>query len=299
MGTVAGEERAERLVEAITRRVQDVPLLPSVVSRLLEVVGREDHSINDVVRLIENDLSLTTRVLKVANCAAFGRGQTITSLSRATLHLGEKMVIGIAIGSCSPQLFQRPLEGYGSAAGELWDHSLRTALATREVVRYAHHEVSSDLAFTAGLLHDVGKALISEFLEGQTGALVQSCREGHSGDFLAAEQMLLGTDHAEIGYALARRWSLPDPLCAALRDHHRPDLALDFRELVFGVHLGDLAAMLGGSGTGADTLAYKVETGYEEYLRLDKDDLDRILLIVQDEFRRTKASIFSELEAGR
>jgi putative nucleotidyltransferase with HDIG domain len=282
----------------ITDRINDLPPLPTVVHHLLTMMGREFHSMHDVVEIVENDLALTTKVLKVANSAAFSRGQAVTSLARAILHLGEKMVVSIAIGSCSPQIFNRPLEGYQSAAGELWDHSLRTAIATREIVQFHRQKISSDLAFTAGLLHDVGKAVLSEFLSGHAEGMAAACDKRESQSFLAAERQLLDTDHAQVGEAMARHWNLPDPLCSAIRHHHQPeDTPAGDQGLVYAVHVGDLLAMMGGAGTGVDALAYRMDPGYTQYLKLEINDLDRLFLIVQEEFADKKASIFTGLEA--
>ncbi|MFH1733632.1 MAG: HDOD domain-containing protein, partial [bacterium] len=79
----------------------------------------------------------------------------------------------------------------------------------------------------------------------------------------------------------------------AIQHHHSPAAAVDeFRALVYAVHLGDLVAMMGGTGTGADTLAYKIDPGYEEYFSVDKDAIPELMFIVQDEFTRTKSAVF-------
>ncbi len=284
--------------EAISNRVADIPMLPVVVSRLLTVVGREGHSTKEVVDLVENDVVLTARVLKIANSAAFSRGQSITTLSRAILQLGERMVVGMAMGCCSPQIFNRPLEGYESAAGELWDHSLCTAIATREIIRYARDPLSADLAFTAGLLHDIGKAVISEFLKGNTEKLLLWCDSRRVEDFLTAEREVVGTDHAEVGYAIAQRWNLPELLAGVIQHHHHPSQADGSQKcLIYAVHLADMIAMMGGTGTGADTLAYTIDPDYADFLKLGKDDFDRVFLQVQEEFQNKKAAIFAGAEA--
>jgi putative nucleotidyltransferase with HDIG domain len=284
-------------VELITEQINDLPLLPNVVHHLLMLMGKENRSVQEVVNLVETDVILTSKVLKVANSAAFSRGQVITSLHRAIVHLGEKMVVGIALGSCSPRIFSQPLEGYESAVGELWDHSLRTAIATREIIRYILHPVSADLAFTAGLLHDVGKAVLSEFLKGNGEYMASCCDSGEVENFLTIERRLSGTDHAEVGCAIARHWNLPEPLCSVIRDHHHPALAPQMdRELVYAVHVADLAAMLGGTGTGIDTLAYKLDSSFDQHLKLEQKELDQLLLAVEEEYGSKKASIFACIE---
>ncbi|MCX6640566.1 MAG: HDOD domain-containing protein [bacterium] len=295
MATLTPVLQEEAIAELISERVSNVPLLPHVVTRLLGIMGRNDHSLTDVVKIVENDLGLASRILRVANSAAFSPRQGISSLQQGILHLGEKMVAGIAIGSCTANIFNRELIGYESSSGELWDHCLRTAIAAREITASCSRRVSTDLAFTGGLLHDVGKAIIDEFLNKRTQILTAMCDKGEGGDFLDAERDSIGIDHADVGFALARHWNLPPQLAAVIKFHHRPVEADPAQqELVYLVHLGDILAMLGGTGTGADTLSYKIDEGYQRYFQLGKDGLPILLLKIEEEFTRAKSAVFAE-----
>ncbi|MFH1734452.1 MAG: HDOD domain-containing protein, partial [bacterium] len=258
MGTITLSETNQDVIKNILGKVTNVPMLPQVVMRLLTLIGNSDHSFHEVVKIVESDAALTARILRVSNSAAFFRGNQVHSVSKAILQLGEKMVAGIAIGSCTSDVFKSPLHGYESAEGELWDHSLRTAIASREIASKFAKGVGTDLAFTAGLLHDIGKAILSEFLKGSTREMAQKCDAGNT-DFLQAEIEHSGTNHAAVGGVLASHWNLPIAIAEAIQHHHSPAAAVDeFRALVYAVHLGDLVAMMGGTGTGADTLAYKI-----------------------------------------
>lgn len=285
------------ITDNIADRVKEMPMLSAVVSRLLQIMGDDDHSLQDIVYIVQNDAFLTSRVLRVANSAAYAPLEPIQTILKAIACLGEKMVMGIAIGSGSAKVFKRSLDGYESAAGELWDHSLRSAIASREIANYSALRQSSSLAFTAGLLHDIGKSIISEFLQGSTEQLTNLCDEGAAEDFLAAEREKVGTDHAAVGYELARHWRLPETLGAVIRYHHHPTEADDeFKELVYTAHLGDIVAMMGGTGTGADSLAYKIDRNYDKYIEMGKEELALVLLRVEEEFHRTKKSIIGSGE---
>ena len=285
------------MIDTIKNRVTEMPMLSFVVSKLLEIIGNDNHSLSDVVEIVQNDASLTTRVLKVANSAAYFRGNPISTLKRAIAHLGEKTVVDIAVGSCTFQVLNRPLKGYDSASSELWDHSLCAAIAAREIARFADGSVPPDLAFTAGLLHDIGKSIISEFLEGNVEKITRWCDQKKVEDYLEAEKDLVGTNHAEVGYQIALHWKLPEPLCATIKHHHYPNKAeQEHRPLVYLVHLGDMLAMMAGSGTGSDSLAYKIDPGYQDYAAFGKDDLSEVLLNVQEQFAKTKNSIVESEE---
>ncbi len=283
---------------SISDRIKEMPMLSVVASRLLELTGGDDHSLQDVAKIVENDAYLTTRVLRVVNSAAFAPIEPIHTVSKAIVYLGEKMVVGIAIGACSAKIFKNPLSGYEAAAGALWEHSLRTAIAAREIASYTKKVISSNLAFTAGLLHDIGKSVISEFLHGNVDEMVNMCDEGRVENFLKAERNTIGTDHAEVGCELATHWHLPESLATVIRYHHEPNKSDDkYRPLVYAVHVGDLLAMMGGTGTGADSLSYTIDENYLEFIDINKDHLARVLLKVQEEFSRTKESILGSEEA--
>lgn len=273
------------VLEAIADRVEQEPIPSRVAFDILRIIEDENHSLKEVIQLTTNDAALTTEVLKLANTATYRRGEPVSTVNRAILLLGEMMVVGVAICASSSIVFNCPLNGYESADGEMWDHSLRTAVAAREVSRFAKKRISSGLAFTAGLLHDIGKTVISEFLEGRTSELVNACEEGTVADYLEAERKAVGTDHAEVGYKLACKWSLPDSLSVAIRDHHVPARAEEeYKSLVYTVHLADLIAMIGGAGTGVDSLAYSLDDHYEDWIQITKDDFALLLMNVEDEF---------------
>jgi len=282
-------------LEQITQRVKEQPIPSMVAFQILKVIDDEHHSLKDVVQIVENDASLTSEVLKMANSAAYYRGTPVTTVDRAVLIMGEMMVVGVAICASTSMVYHSPLQGYESESGEMWEHSLRAAIASREVANYAQRSISSGLAFTAGLLHDIGKSVVSEFLVGSAQKMMAMCQSGEVRDYLEAERLTIGTDHCAIGYDLAQHWGLPDILCHVIRDHHQPLTApVDHRPLVFSVHLGDLIAMIGGCGTGADSLAYTVDNHYEEYIDITQEQLDEILLQVEDDFQILKETLTSK-----
>lgn len=287
MGTIS-------LPDKIAKKVTNVPTLSTVAARLIEVTGDDRHTLAEVVNIVNSDASLTSQVLRVANSAAFAAIKEITTLDDAIKRLGEKLVIGIAIGACSPQLFGDRLEGYATGSGVLWDHSLRTAIASREIASFAKNKsCSRDLAFTSGLLLDLGKSVVSEFFKGKIQKMTKLYDQGEVSDYLGAENEIIGTNHAEVGYAIAKNWKLPDILCMPIRYHHVPSEAPeDHRTLVFATHLGDWVAMMaGGLGVGSDSFSYKLDQRYKDFIELNISDLDKIILLVQEEFTALKSSI--------
>jgi len=276
----------------IADRVKSTPMLSTVSARLLELLGEENYSINQVVKIVEVDASLTTKILRAANSVAYSPRVPISNITAAINNMGEKVIMGIAIEACSKTVFKKPLDGYDSPEGELWDHSLCTAIAARVLSPFAKKEISSNLAFTAGLLHDIGKSVISEFLAGSTQDMTTQFDNGDVENFLMAEQNIAGADHTILGHELSQHWKLPEPLAQVIRHHHNPSMADDeHKTLTYTVHLADILAMMAGKGTGADTLSYKIAEDYTDYFEIEEDQLSLMSLDILDEFIKTKAAI--------
>lgn len=274
--------------------IQSVPMLSASASRLLQLTANPDHDMLEVVSLVKTDANLTARVLKVVNSAAFGLMHEITSIDRAISLLGERIIVSIAIGDCAGKLFEKDLAGYEAASGALWQHDLRAAIASRELIIQTGADISPDLAFTAGLLHDIGKSLISDYLQGSAPEALELICTEDSRDYLAAEEKLIGVAHTTAGFELAKAWQLPEELCEVIRYHHQPAEASETaRPLVYAVHLGDNIAMLGGFGTGSDSMQYHLDADYDKYLKLSSKTLDNVMLAVDIEFGKLEESLQS------
>jgi HD-like signal output (HDOD) protein len=273
------------ITEEIYEAAKNVPKLSPNTARLLQLVSGEDYELRDVIDLVKYDSALTSRVLGVANSVALSGIKQISSIDRAVLYLGERMVVTIALTDVAHYFFDKRLSGYKAGKGELWEHDLRTAIASREVARYVEFEINADMAFTAGLLHDFGKAVISDYLTDASTDIQEEIWRHFQGDFLAGERDLLGVDHAEIGHMVAQTWSLPGSLETCIRYHHEPGSApRAFQPLVYIVHMGDILAMLAGSGTGIDTMHYHLDRDYDRYFILTFDQVASIMLNMNEEY---------------
>lgn len=276
----------------LMRVVERIPLLSPSAALLLQLSARANHEMKEIIDVVRFDSALTVHVLRVVNSAAFGLRQPIEFIDRAVAYLGERMVVGIALNDSAGMVFDKKLDGYEGQRGDLWRHDLRAAIASREVARHAKNEINPDLAFTGGILHDIGKSVISDFLRGSAPEALERIETQMAADYLAAEREMIGIDHTEAGLALAERWNLPEALQMVIVHHHRPQQTPEeYRTLVYSVHLGDTIAMMGGGGTGADTLHYQLDGNYTQFLELTSANLALILLDVEEEFRRLTNSL--------
>ena len=283
--------------EEILKSVKRVPALSPGAGHLLEVLGSGQYEVSDVVRVIENDSALTVNVLKVVNSAAMGLRREITSVHQAVAYMGETKIIGIAMASSGGETFNAALAGYQGDRGMLGRHCLWVAIAARELSRYTEGAVDGGVAFTAGLLHDIGKAVISDYMVELVPAIMQTADAEAEPDHLGAEREIMGVDHCEVGRALAEHWKMPHALVTGIEYHHNPaDAPDEYRPMAYVIHLADTLAMMQGVGTGVDDMRYKFDVNYEEHVKIGPSALEGLALDVQIDYRATAEALFGNNE---
>jgi len=281
------------LTNEILGKVQSIPPLSQAAQSIIGLMADAEHDTQKVARVIECDAALTARLLAVVNSAAFALAEPVTTVSRAVMCLGDKVVMGIALDFCTQGVLQQPLEGYCSQRGMLWEHNLRVGIAAKAVAQCARTALNPDVAFTGGILHDIGKLVISDFLKESSGDVIQQVDRGQLPDFLAGEQHTLGTNHCIIGAALARLWKLPSPFPEIIQFHHHPAAAdAQHQGVTYAVHVGDIIAMMAGIGTGSDTMCYQLDPHFSRVLDLPAAALIKVMSAVEDEFQKAKALLF-------
>lgn len=230
------------LADAILESACRLPPFPTVIQRAVQLMEDPKTSAQDVVDVIQYDPSITANVLRLCNSAHFGLPRTIHSLRDAVVLLGFDQVLEIVLGQASVRFFSAPLRGYGLEAGELWYHSVTSALLPKIVGRRLNRETKT-IHFTAALLHDIGKVLISPYVFQHLPGIQAEMALSHV-SFPEAEKLVLGIDHAQVGGWLVEQWSFPKIIVSAIQYHHTPFLAPDEHEFVQMIYLCDWVATL-------------------------------------------------------
>ena len=270
--------KARILNAQILRSVDALPLMSESASKLLNTVSNKEHSIHDIIEIVKYDSLLTVKILKVVNSAAYGLAKAITSVERAIPQLGDKMVFGLAMEECGAPVYRDSMDGYEGEIGGLWNHSLLTALTARELAKVSVDNVSPEEAYTAGLMHDLGKGVLSQYMVGSAPELLAAVENDTIHDYRQAELHYYGTDHCMVGNHIAKHWQLPETLCEVIRWHHEPEKSSpEFKSLVYVVHLGDIMAMMGGASTGSDALMYEQDPHCDEFFKTDEVQLDSMM----------------------
>ena len=137
--------------------IGSLPAISSSTVSIINMIAAGDYQINDLVRLIETDLTLSSRCLQTVNSPLYGLKSEISSIKRAVVMLGAKTVAEIAVQTSLGKALAQDLSGYQSGREDLWRHGLCTAIASKKAATQLLDPDTAEIAYTAGLLHDIGK----------------------------------------------------------------------------------------------------------------------------------------------
>ena len=262
--------------KAILSQINSVPSMPSVVMELRKYLNDPDVSFDQLAKVIEHDPGLTANVLQLANSAYFGWTRTIKTVKQAITRLGTNRVFQMVLCMSVAPLVRKPIKGYDCDAEGLWQHSIATAICAEQLVQQLGLPDLEE-AFTAGLLHDMGKVVLGTFVEVDDEPIKELVALDRL-SFNEAEQMVLGIDHAEVAAELLATWNLPAEVVAAARWHHQPNRVEDdsHQRLVDLIHVADFLCLSFGFGVGVDGLQYRLDEKANQRLGLKIKDAEAI-----------------------
>jgi len=206
--------------DKIMMKVSSFPSMPRAGIKLRALLAEKDVSIDDIEGILRHDPGLATNVLRLANSAFFGIPTKVSTLKHAVALLGIRRFSQIAVSACMSKAMDKAVEGYGLSPGELWLHSIAVSNTAEALAEYKKIAKTNDV-FTPALLHDMGKLVLGEFVKEELQKIQSLAAKGVPLDI--AENMVLGTDHAEIGALILGKWSFPSDIVNAVRWHHNPE----------------------------------------------------------------------------
>lgn len=258
--------------EQIVARLKNLPALPTVVCELLASFSNEAMDVTQLSRQISWDQALTARLLRVANSSFYGLQSRVATINEAVVLLGFRAVRSMVLAVSVSSLFRADhCPGFDAAA--YIRHCIGVGLAARALAQQTGR--NADLAFTAGILHDIGELVLAScFAEAYSQALAY--REEHDCPMVVAERDILGIDHAAVGGLLADAWHFPASLHSAVAEHHAPSAATA-DSLADIIHVADAIAHGLGVAHSDKEMVLPVDQTAWQRLNLDSEKLADIL----------------------
>jgi putative nucleotidyltransferase with HDIG domain len=199
--------------------LDELPSLPAVVMELLGSIEQDDVDISVLAKKVSYDAALTAKTLRLANSSLYSLQVKVTTIQQAITFLGfqttRNLITAAAVTGCFPS---GRCPGFDDRA--FWRHSIATAACARVLAR--RMRFNQDYAFTAGLLHDIGRQVLASCYP-ERYARVLARQAANDGALLDAERAELGVDHVDAGVALAELWNFSDTMRQAIAYHHAPE----------------------------------------------------------------------------
>jgi putative nucleotidyltransferase with HDIG domain len=261
--------------EIILKRIRDIPSLPEVVTRIMEIIGEPNTPASEIAKLISYDPGLTSKVLRMVNSAAYGFQRQISSIQHGIMILGFNTVRGLVLSASIFKMFEGQAQNNSLGHQQFWEHSMGTAVAARMLAQKFRIPDADDI-FSAAMLHDIGKIVLDVYFAANYHPVLQVARSKgipfHGAPFYQLEEDMLGMAHTGIGNCLASKWKLPVTITEVIEYHHQPSLAPNCQMMVYVVALANEMAVLQYEKKGI----YDREHFSEEvlaYFDLSDDDL--------------------------
>lgn len=229
----------------IIPKLNSLPLLPHVVNRVIELADDPKADTQELCLMIGQDQVLVSKVLKLVNSAYYGLPRKIGTISEAVTILGMQTIKTVVIGASIYSTLNSV--NNGSKQEQFWRHSVACAAASR-IISIKTGLKQGEQTFVAGLIHDIGKIILTLFMPAEYVKVTEITRMGGKSVF-EAEKDVLGFTHAEIGRFIAEKWNLPGFLVDTIGGHHDRSLEGENADILKVVYLANAAADMAGYGS--------------------------------------------------
>jgi putative nucleotidyltransferase with HDIG domain len=260
-------------------KITKIPTLPAIAQEILAVIDDDLLSVNKLIKIIENDPAISSRVLSAANSVFFGLGTPVKILNDAIFRIGFDMVKNIAFGISIMTILDGERHQSALDYQRVFNHSVAVGLTAKLLSRRFRLTIQDEILI-CGLLHDLGLLILSRYFPEKYLGILNACERDNT--LPDAERKVFDFTHADIGNWLAEKWNLPDIVLDTVLYHHTPSLAQNNLKHVAVVHIADYIT--------SQNIIKSVERDYSHYL--DHSCLD-MLGISEDDLNDTVMEVKS------
>jgi len=273
-------------IQAVINGIDKLQPVSQVAHKVMSIVQDPESSMAELTEVIRYDQALTANVLRLCNSAYCGLSERVDSVHQAIVFLGMDEIVDLVFLTHAADGLKGEQKGYDLCAGELWRYSVSSALIARKLAEKKNSE-DNHLVFTAALLKDIGKVILSQYVADSFKEIYCLVSEdGYS--FREAEKEVIGIDHAELGGMVTERWNFSDKMVNIIRNHHLSEESseCDFETSI--VYLADTLCMMMGVGVGSDGLAYRFHREVAEGLKFSERDFQEIIAGFGEELQKVE-----------
>lgn len=207
------------LPEILIAGMRQLPPTARVLARLQQLLMDPNSSLDDISVLLKLDASLVTRIIQISNSILFRRGDACTDIDQAVNRVGFREIYRLVAIVTASNVVAGPLPAYGIDPDQVWNESIACAIGAEIIAQSLNEDPA--MAYTAGLLHGIGRLPINHFLQG----LDKNRRLANTGfplDFSHAELAFFAYTQAEVGARMLKKWDFPAGVIEAVRGLYAP-----------------------------------------------------------------------------
>jgi HD-like signal output (HDOD) protein len=270
------------------RGISSIPTIPTALEKITMLLQNPQTSADEIGKAIITDQSLASKVLKLVNSAFYGFPGKINTITHAVVILGfstiKNIVLTASIFDAFKQKERQQLGGFDME--KFWLHSIACGAAAQSIAKFVGSSGKEE-CFIAGLIHDIGKIILCQYLNEEFLVIVRETRMKNQ-LYLESEQQLYGITHQDIGGILCESWKLPENLQNAVKYHHSPARNRAHFNITAIVHYADIIVRAMDIGNGGDNKLPRVEPNVWKELGLDNISMPALMDNVFDEVEKTK-----------
>ena len=267
---------------SLIAKVTDLPPMPAVVMKALEMTLDPDVSVHNLQLMISKDEALSAKILRIVNSAMYSLRREVSTVSHAVAVLGIETVKSVLMAASVERVFNGSKD---LGAKLMSDHSWGTALAARAIARRVKYEKMEE-ALVCGLMHDIGKPVLLQNLRARYTEIISAVYSGNA-SFNEMEMLAFGFSHAHVGALLARKWNFPPQLAEAVGFHHDPLSAPNHKQLACIANLANLFMISLGIGFVKNKVLALEKEVSAEYLHLNEPTLVELAMEIETAIQAT------------
>jgi len=225
-------------LEQMESTILKIKPIPQIALKIMRMIQDDFYSMDDMGIEIKQDQIISAKIIRLCNSAYFKHNTEVDSIERALVVLGERRLLQLVVSASMEGFFNSGTGGYSLCKGGLFKHAVGTALICEKLALY-NRKISSDIAYTAGLLHDIGKIALDQYMDRAYPMFYRRTQERNE-TLVSVEKEMFGLSHTEAGGKLGEMWGLPESLIDVIKYHHRPEEAENDNDLNHLVYFADL-----------------------------------------------------------
>jgi putative nucleotidyltransferase with HDIG domain len=279
-------------IRSTIENISGLPTLPAVIDRITRLLHNPQTSAEEIGKAITVDQALAVKVLKLVNSAFYGFPGKIGTITHAVVILGFTTVKNVVLTASIFDIFHKKTPHLSQFdIQKFWEHSIACGAASQAIAKHIGFE-QKETCFIAGLLHDIGKLILCQYLPKEFAIAVNNCAEK---DILLyeSEKEIFDITHPEIGGILTQRWNLPPELQQSVMYHHNPSPTHSHYMVSAIVHCADILVRALDYGNGGDRKIPVMSENVWRNLGLEHLPLQLLLEAVSDEYE--KAMVFMQI----